>query len=480
MKPSLPSDSRLASSGARLPLTEGYADQPYVVILPDGDWLCLVTSADGHEGSSSQGVFTLRSSDQGKTWSTPLRLEQAGSPENSYAVGLVTPSGRVYAFYNFNTENLREVKTEDGGVFERVDSLGDYVFRYSDDGGRTWSAQRHTVPVREFLCDRNNVYGGKVRFFWNVGRPCIRANGEVVIPLHKVGAMGAGFFAQSEGAFLLSKNILTESDPEKIVFETLPDGELGLSTPPGGRAQPQLSVGQGFKDNLLRVALGEDVFRKEEGPLRLREKPGTHRADFVQRNHHLAIGPDAGTSDIPEEADFPAIDVVAVAEEFANGHRVPLGRPGAPAVVRVAEDIIAERIDPFKDPAVLGLHLAQVLRVEVVKGIDATGGRHQSDRVGIFRGTCLLQAQRCAPGLALIRRTQGEDALRGGTLMSIRAGHQAKPVTVGKNHNIRLVGITLRQWKAGPRRGETGIGWKGRFHSWTLKLPAGNRPIVSI
>ena len=234
MKPSLPSDSRLASSGARLPLTEGYADQPYVVILPDGTWLCLVTSADGHEGSSSQGVFTLRSSDQGKTWSTPLRLEQAGSPENSYAVGLVTPSGRVYAFYNFNTENVREVKTEDGGVFERVDSLGDYVFRYSDDGGRTWSGQRHTVPVREFLCDRNNVYGGELRFFWNVGRPCIRANGEVVIPLHKVGAMGAGFFALSEGAFILSKNLLTESDPGKIVFETLPDGELGLSTPPGG------------------------------------------------------------------------------------------------------------------------------------------------------------------------------------------------------------------------------------------------------
>jgi hypothetical protein len=227
-------DSRHAVQGVRLPLQPGYADQPYVVILKDGSWLCVVTSADGHEGDSSQGVFAMRSLDQGETWSAPVKLESARSPENSFAVALVTPGGRVYCFYNFNTDNVREVKTEDGDAFQRVDSLGDYVFRYSDDGGLTWSAKRHTIPVREFACDRNNVYGGKVRFFWNVGRPCVRANGEVVIPLHKVGAMGAGFFAQSEGAFICSLNILTESDPEKIRFETLPDGEHGLTTPPGG------------------------------------------------------------------------------------------------------------------------------------------------------------------------------------------------------------------------------------------------------
>jgi hypothetical protein len=46
--------------------------------------------------------------------------------------------------------------------------------------------------------------------------------------------MGVGFFAQSEGAFLLSGNLLTESDPRKIRFETLPDGQIGLTAPPGG------------------------------------------------------------------------------------------------------------------------------------------------------------------------------------------------------------------------------------------------------
>jgi len=52
--------------------------------------------------------------------------------------------------------------------------------------------------------------------------------------MHKVGAMGDGFFAQSEGAFFKSKNILTERDPSKITFETLPDGDIGLRTPTGG------------------------------------------------------------------------------------------------------------------------------------------------------------------------------------------------------------------------------------------------------
>ena len=220
--------------GKRIPLPEGYADQPYVVILANGGWLCVATSADGPEGHASQGVFCLRSMDQGDTWTDMVRLESVGAPENSYAVAVVAPSGRVFAFYNFNTNNIREVRREDGGVFERVDSLGDYVFRYSDDDGLTWSAERYTVPVRPFACDQTNIYGGSLRMFWNVGRPCVRANGEVFIPLHKVGAMGEGFFAQSEGAFIASSNLLTERNPEKIEFQTFPEGEKGLTTPPGG------------------------------------------------------------------------------------------------------------------------------------------------------------------------------------------------------------------------------------------------------
>lgn len=235
-KTSDPGDLRRTQSGNEIP-SEGYCDQPYVVETNDGTWLCVMTTGTGHEGDPGQHPITLRSHDQGETWGEKVSIEPTDGPEASYAVLLKVPSGRVYAFYNYNTDRVPEVKTEEGAgfpSFKRVDSLGDYVFKFSDDGGLTWSDKRFTIPVREFACDRNNVYGGKIRFFWNVGRPCIRANSEVIIPLHKVGAMGVGFFAQSEGALIASSNILTESDPEKIVFETLPDGEHGLTTPPGG------------------------------------------------------------------------------------------------------------------------------------------------------------------------------------------------------------------------------------------------------
>ena len=225
-------DPRHISNGWAIP-SAGYADQPYIVRTDDGAWLCVMTTGVGAEGASGQHVVSMRSTDLGRTWEKVVPVEPADGPEASYAVMLKVPSGRIYVFYNHNTDNVREVKREDQGVFKRVDSLGHYVFKYSDDHGRTWSAERYNVPIREFECDRNNVYGGELRFFWNVGRPLIVDDAAIMV-IHKVCAMGAGFFAQSEGAFFRSRNILTERDPTKITFETLPDGEIGLRTPAGG------------------------------------------------------------------------------------------------------------------------------------------------------------------------------------------------------------------------------------------------------
>lgn len=225
-------DARHIANGWNIP-SEGYADQPYIVKTDDGAWLCVMTTGKGVEGAGGQHVVSMRSTDRGRTWSDIVPIEPADGPEASYAVLLKVPGGRIYAFYNHNTDRVREVKREDKGVYGRVDSLGHYVFKYSGDHGRSWSAKRYDVPIREFECDRNNVYGGKLRFFWNVGRPLVLGDSAIMV-LHKVGAMGAGFFAQSEGAFFKSANILTERDPQKITFETLPDGDIGLRTPAGG------------------------------------------------------------------------------------------------------------------------------------------------------------------------------------------------------------------------------------------------------
>lgn len=229
-------DLRNIRAGWEIP-SETYADQPYVVKTDDGAWLCVLTTGSGREGARGQHVISLRSTDKGRTWSKPVDVEPADGPEASYAVLLKVPGGRVYAFYNHNTDNLRRVKADTSvyksGYTTRVDTQGYYVFKYTDDHGRTWSEKRYPITVREFEIDRENPYAGKVRFFWNVGKPFTR-DGTGYVPLHKVGQFGRGFLARTEGVLLASANILTERDPKKIVWETLPDGDIGLRTPEGG------------------------------------------------------------------------------------------------------------------------------------------------------------------------------------------------------------------------------------------------------
>ncbi|MGD8240765.1 MAG: hypothetical protein PVH68_19605, partial [Armatimonadota bacterium] len=231
-----PPDWRNIRCGWEIP-SENYADQPYIVQTDDGAWLCAMTTGPGREGQRGQHIITTRSTDQGKTWSEPVDVEPSDGPEASYAVLLKAPYGRIYCLYNHNTDDLREVLADDppykGGKCTRVDSQGYYVLKYSDDHGRTWSEKRHVIPVRELEIDRENPYGGTVRYFWNVGKPFIH-DGAAYCSLHKVGGLGAGFFTRSEGMLLKSENILTERDPERITWETLPDGDAGLRTPPGG------------------------------------------------------------------------------------------------------------------------------------------------------------------------------------------------------------------------------------------------------
>ncbi|MBN1582149.1 MAG: exo-alpha-sialidase, partial [Anaerolineae bacterium] len=237
-------DTRNIKTGREIP-TETYSDQPYVVKTDDGAWLCVVTTGTGREGEPGQHVVTVRSTDQGQTWSAPVDVEPADGPEASYAVLLKVPAGypaagRIYCFYNHNSDNVREVIADKSdsfpdGVCRRVDSLGHFVFKYSDDGGQSWSARRVDVSQREMDIDRQNPYRGVLKFFWNVGKPFIHDRAAYV-PLHKVGGFGHGFFTRSEGVFLKSETLLSRADPESITWETLPDGEFGLHTPPGGGA----------------------------------------------------------------------------------------------------------------------------------------------------------------------------------------------------------------------------------------------------
>ncbi len=229
-------DWRHIVNGWEIP-SENYSDQPYVVKTDDGAWLCVLTTGQGMEGQRGQHVIATRSIDRGRTWSDPVDVEPADGPEASYAVLLKVPAGRIYCFYNHNTDNVREAIADDppyeGGVFKRVDSLGHFVFKFSDDHGRTWSTERYDIPMRPMAIDRENPYGGELKYFWNVGKPFIRGS-SAYVPLHKIGRYGIGSFARSEGVFLKSDNLLSTEDPASITWETLPERDAGLRTPPGG------------------------------------------------------------------------------------------------------------------------------------------------------------------------------------------------------------------------------------------------------
>lgn len=223
-------DPRQITEGREIP-RENYCDQPYVVRLDDGTWVCVMTTGRGVEGQPGQHIISLRSTDRGASWSEPVDIEPADGPEASWAMPVLLPSGRIGVFYVYNTANRREVIT-DAGTTRRVDTLGDLMMKVSDDGGRSWSAERWPVPVRAFDIDRRNPYGGEVRFFWGVGKPIV-AEGSVLMGLAKVGRFGHGFMSESEGFFVRSDNLATEPDPARVEWLTLPDGEVGLRAPDG-------------------------------------------------------------------------------------------------------------------------------------------------------------------------------------------------------------------------------------------------------
>lgn len=290
-------DDRNIVTGSEIP-KEGYCDQPYVVFTRNGDWLCVLTTGSGIEGDREQHVVSTISYDQGQSWSPLVDIEPPGPPESSWVMPLATPSGRIYAFYVHNSDNLREIPSPAGGTIQRVDTLGHYVFKYSDDGGKSWSVERYDLPLRVTDIDRANVTGGETLFFWGVGKPMIH-DGAAYFGFAKVGDfVPNGFMESSEGAFFKSENILTEPDPAKITWEMLPDGEVGLRAPVGPVADEHnltgLSDGSLYctyrtVDGFLCHAYSRDGGHTWDGPHHATYTPGGRRikhpraANFVRR-----------------------------------------------------------------------------------------------------------------------------------------------------------------------------------------------------
>ena len=231
----LAQDIRNIKTGHVIP-DEGYSDQPYVVITNDGAWLCVMTTGKGIEGEGGQHIVAVISRDKGRTWSAPIDIEPATGYEASWVVPFKTDYGRVYAFYTYNKSNIREVPN--AATFgKRVDTLGVYAFKYSDDHGQTWSKDRYEIPMHVTEADRDNNFGGETLFFWGVSKPIVH-KGAVYWGWNRVTRWGwPGVLVRSQGHFMRGENLLTERDPRRLRWQILPKSDDGLRAPKGPIAE---------------------------------------------------------------------------------------------------------------------------------------------------------------------------------------------------------------------------------------------------
>jgi len=228
-------DWRNAKSGHSI-YSHGYCDQPYVLVLENGKWLCVFTTNASHEGSKGQHIVSCISEDQGRTWSEPVRIEEPRKESASWAMPYLTDYGRVYVFYTYNGDKIHELK---GQKNIREDMLGWYCYKYSDDEGLTWS-DRYRIDVPNKAVDLNNDWNGEVQIFWGIGKP-IDFEGGMLLSFTKIGKY---MLEYSEGWLLQCKNINQEKDPGKLEWFLLPETDTGIKNPELGLINSEHNIVQ--------------------------------------------------------------------------------------------------------------------------------------------------------------------------------------------------------------------------------------------
>jgi hypothetical protein len=204
-------DSRDIRNGVTM-LSAGYTDQPYCAIVPRSNngaelWACVITASMGGEDSAGEQVYSVTSTDFGKTWSKPLTVEPGtatpGGLPNAYANIIFAPDlGRLYTVYNLNLHNV--------SMSGRADELGFFYMRYSDDAAASWSSERYLVPYPSTWIDRHNTFHGKTRIMWTVDHFKVLAGGAAAFAFTKIGT-----YVQNppEEIFVLSSpNLLSEAN----------------------------------------------------------------------------------------------------------------------------------------------------------------------------------------------------------------------------------------------------------------------------
>ena len=216
--------------------TNGYCDQPYVVVLENGKWLCVFTTNESNEGEGGQHIVSSISDNQGVTWSDIVKIEEPGKESASWAMPYLTSYGRVYVFYDYNGDKIHNLGNREN---IREDMIGWYCYKYSDDEGKTWS-KRYRLNVRTTNVDRENDWAGEVQIMWGIGKPVDVDNG-MMLSYTKIGKY---LIDNSEGWFFRCDNINTEKDISKLKWVNLPESGNGIKNPELGPINAEQNIFQ--------------------------------------------------------------------------------------------------------------------------------------------------------------------------------------------------------------------------------------------
>jgi len=223
--------------------------QVQLCVTPKGTWIACWTQG-GYEANPDQRVVAARSFDEGRTWSEEIIIEPPGGGYRvpAWIVSyVVLATGRIYLFYWLNIHGVP------------LRDAGDIFFKYSDNDGLTWS-ERFPVGVPKTAMDRDEI--GDIHG-WNFGQPRLLPTGQVLMTYTKIrrsslyppgwrldarnqwqGDPGIDLATrpaneqggspnewETEVFFLQLSNILTETDPARLRFRFLPEGDEGLWVP---------------------------------------------------------------------------------------------------------------------------------------------------------------------------------------------------------------------------------------------------------
>ena len=209
-----------------------YYNQPLAVQLSNKSWIVVLTNADHTEGQPNQRVASRLHVSPNLTegsWLPEVDIEhQPYGPSAGWAAPLYAPElERLYAFYTFNEGNITTMPGSNETCACQL--VGGQWYRWSDDFGATWSAERMRVPIRVTSIDRENPWKGSVLQGWTVSKP-IAVDGAVLMPYTKIGT----YVQSHERQWVLrSDNVLTERDARKIRWTTWPDGDGGCGAADG-------------------------------------------------------------------------------------------------------------------------------------------------------------------------------------------------------------------------------------------------------